>query len=238
MLTKSPFPRTVVAVALFGLALSVAAQPATSQVTRSGSGYLFRVKYTKGARLDYQLISVWPKPARPSDPKRMEGPLSMTVLDVAGGVATIRVEAGPFSLDGRRDLARPNTMQLKMDNRGKIVEGGAGMSQLSGIHLPEKPLKIGESFVATNVVPVQSIKIVVKAHCTFVGFKTINGRRAAELKLSLSSTGLAPTKGTGTQYIDAADGQMLSAQIDQTATASVQGKRIVVNNTMTFARKR
>jgi hypothetical protein len=228
------------ALAAAGLVIGTLAcvPPASAQITRSGDKYLFRVKFAPGMHFDYEMVSATPQPVRPTDPKKISGPFSMSVLDVKGGIATVRVDAGPFLLDGKPiPGAKKNSMQVKMDTRGKMVQGEPGMQQLGGIQLPEKPLKIGESFETQNTTQMGPNKLVVKSKCTFAGIKNISGHQAAELKVVVASTGLTPTKGNGSQFLDMADGQLLSAKINQEAAAAVNGRQFRIKNTMTVTRR-
>lgn len=224
--------------ALAAVALgAVAAVPASAQITKSGAGYLFRMKFTKGMKLPYQMVSLTPEPINSFDPKRVEGPFTMTILDVVNGIATVRVDSGPFSLDGK-SINKTNTAQVKMNDRGKIVEGAAGAAQMNGgIVLPDKPLKAGESFEATTSIPVQGRTMTIKSRVTFAGIKSVRGKQVAEMKVTVSGTGLLPTLGTGTQLLDLADGQLLSARIDQQAKAKKNGKDVVVKNEIRVYRK-
>lgn len=203
---------------------------ANTQVTRSGNGYLLRVKNVKGLTLKYRLTSETTDATDPKQTQKMTAPWKTTVLSVANGVATIKFDSGPFMLNGKPLANTTNSAEVKMDSRGKLTGGTAAATQLSGVQLPEKPIRVGESFDFTNTVPLGQTPMTAKWHCTLAGFKSINARQAAEIKTTMSSSGFIPVTGKGIQYIEVADGQLVSAQMDLQVNMAANGVPTKINS--------
>lgn len=235
MFMKCQIVRAALITAGLSAVVMAASVPASAQITKAGAGYLFRMKYTKGAKLAYTMTSDTPNSLGPGQPKHVIGPFSLTVVELAGGVATIRIQSGPFIIDGK-NTNQTNSADVQMDSQGKMIKAQAGAKQF-GVVLPDKPIKVGESFDSVSSTQLGPQTVTVKSHCTFTGIKTIRGRQAAEIKVAVNGSGPVATTGKGTQHIDMADGQLLDAILVQQATVPVKDKPVTVVNTITITRK-
>ena len=208
---------------------------ANAQVTKVGDGYLFRVKYAKGKTTHYQMTTkttLPPGAAGPSSTKPMTmsmiAPISMTVVSVQGNKATIKSDIGAMTMNGQA-MSKPQTTEMTIDDRGQIVgkvqgaAAGMGMENMSGT-LPEKPLKVGQSFTANKTMAQLNQNIQMKATSTFMGIKTVGGKQLAEMALKISGTGTATMSGTGTSYYNLADGSLNNMTMISSMTMAIPGQ--------------
>src|SRR5688572_7694840 len=111
--------------ALLGLALIVAANGA-AQITKSGNGYLFRMKYAKGQTAKYAMdvkASIKNPQTGKTQTMDMSMPMVSKVTAVSGGTGTIQATVGPVKalVDGKPfnlPNNQPKTQTTKMDARG------------------------------------------------------------------------------------------------------------------------
>jgi len=172
------------------------------QVSKQGSAYSFKMKFTKGQKLNYKVK------AETSGPMTSVVGMSMNMLvkDVQKGVATVEVSMGGMTMNGKsmgQGGAQGMKQLVKMDASGKAV--GGGMTGMSG-NLPTKPVKIGESW-KSNSVPMAGPGMSgnMSAIYKFTGFKAVAGKNCAEIAVSMTGV----TSGSGKIYVDAADGSMV-----------------------------
>lgn len=208
---------------------------ANAQVTKVGDGYLFRVKYAKGKTTHYQMTTkttLPPGAAGPSSTKPMTmsmvAPLTMTVVSVQGNKATVKSDVGAMTMNGQ-PMSKPSSTEMTIDDRGQIVGkvkgagAGMGMENLSGT-LPDKPLKVGQSFTANRTMTQMNQNIQMKATSTFVGIKNVGGKQLAEMALKISGTGSATMSGTGTSYYNLADGSLNNMSMITSMTMAIPGQ--------------
>lgn len=199
----------------------IATTNAGAQVTKVGDAYQFRMKYTKGQVTRYQMTTKTELPAgvggaQQTKPMAMNMvvPVTMTVVSVTGNKATIKQDMGAVTMNGQA-MSKPQTQQLTMDDRGQVVGkvsgagAGMGMEQMSGA-LPDKPLKVGQSYTTNKTVNQMTQNIQMKATSTFVGIKNVGGKQVAEMAIKFTGTGTATMNGTGTSYYNVADGSLNS----------------------------
>jgi hypothetical protein len=214
---------STLAAALCMLGLIGVARMSSAQVTKTGGAYLLRMKFFKGQKLSYLMTSS-------STGVKMEIPFIMNVTDVTGNVATINLTVGPASVNGKRAMngntpAKAQVVTIQMDNRGKVVKSSQpGAQGMAGVVLPEKPIRIGETFPVDSTTPMGGMNMKVTGRYRFAGIKNVNGKQAAQLAVMLSGSGTGgaamkiSTKGSGTTNLDIADGQLRAAAINQEIT--------------------
>jgi hypothetical protein len=181
---------------------------ASAQITKSPQGYLFRMKHQAGAIFKYAVVSTLSGATETGKPMKFNLPMTWKVLGVKNGVATIDTTVGPVSMGGS-PMMQPTKTRIQMDARGRMV-GQAGVGQQVTPSLPEKPIKVGQSWSASAPIelPMQGDK-KVNATYTFKGFKTVNGKQMAEL--SIKTAGQAT--GSGTMLLQASDGSVFRSTL-------------------------
>lgn len=181
---------------------------ATAQITKSGQGYLFRMSHKSGTTFRYSVASTLTSTNQSAAPMKFTLPMIWKVLGVKNGVATIDTTVGPVTM-GTSTMMQPTKNRIQLDARGRLV-GKAGTGQQVTPALPEKPIKVGQSWSASAPVdlPMQGDN-KVNATYTFKGFKTVNGKQMAEL--AVKTTGQAA--GSGTMLLLASDGSLFRSNI-------------------------
>ncbi len=223
------------------LGLTLAGWAATSvtgaQVTKQGDAYLFRVKYKKGAKYSFLLSSS--SPATSGIPaQKLEVPFSYLVLGTKGDETEVKISVGPSKFNGKPNTPQPQIITATLDDRGKLIKSTQkGMGNLTGVILPEKPVKIGGEFPIKSDNSVDGGALELRGAYAFKGFKTMSGRKVAQFDVRQNSTGMASISGGGKTFIDVADGLLLLATIDQIVTIQQNGKSISVKNQVTIIRK-
>lgn len=175
-----------------------------AQITRTGGGYLFRAKWVAGAKYGYVMDMAMPASQMTQNkPVSMKMSMNMVVKSVSGGVATVVVTSESPMVNGKSmGTQKPQPMTFKTDSRNRVVSGQGGQNMSSP--LPEKPIKVGETWSAN--VPMAGMGGTAKATYTFMGMTSVGGVQAARIKSSIAGQ----ASGSGTMYIAAADGQLLS----------------------------
>lgn len=168
-----------------------------AQVTPSGTGWLFRVKFTPKETIVYDIPTTVSNLS--SGPLKLKLKLDAKVLSVKGGIATIKgvVTSGLGGFMG----GEPKQAVVKINDTGHEV----GDSSLAGFCLgfPSKPLHPGDSFMAK--VPKAGPNGGVaesEAKYTFAGLETDHGRQLARFNFQ-SKEKDAPA---GSVLISTADG--------------------------------
>lgn len=241
-LSRKLMPIGLVALSAF------ASVPADAQITQKGDAYLFRMKWTKGQKVNYN-IAINTKmgagaPKGAPGAMTMNMPFSMHCTDVKNNVFTINAKIGPMTgVPGMKPGDSTQNMTIKMDNRGKTVGGSMGGQSLSQVGLsqsnyPEKPIKVGQSWSADlpNAAPGMS----VKGTYTLRGIKTVNGKQVAEIAMKLSaSNAQMKMSGGGVMLALMSDGTILSMKSTQSMTIGAAGgsKPMKMDMTMNLSRK-
>ncbi len=195
------FKAIIFAAALMG------ATGAHAQITKSGPGYLFRVKWVKGQVLKYNFVM-----SGAMMPKGQSFVNTMTVKDVKNGIATVESKV-ILPQSGSSRNTKPTVTTIKLDNRGKII--GESSGQLNGAvtpTFPQGPVKVGQSWNG-EISLAQGMK--VNAVYTLTGVKSINGKLIAEVgqRISGSMGQMGTISGTGKVEFYAADGSMRSGNV-------------------------
>jgi hypothetical protein len=225
-------------VGLVALGLAGAGRGASAQITKQGNAYLFRMKFSKGEKMSYVINSSGSMPgaAAGQSAMKMTMPMVMTVKDVQGKIATVQMEMGPMMMNGKAAGQQKQTMEVKLDDRGKPA-GNSGSMQSVSTQLPEKPLKVGESYSTTNNVNVMGQQFAVKATNKFVGTKRVGARNCAIISTSAAGSGAMKTAGTGTALLDMADGSLVSMTMNQKVTVGQGAQAQTITNNVTITRK-
>ncbi len=201
------------------LVATFAALPMTSdaQVTKSGSKYMLRMKWSKGMKLNYSVtMSAQGTPA--GEPMKMG--LAYTVKDVKSGVATIDSR---ISMPG----SEPMTSTSKVDARGRMVGEAAGRGGTGTIvELPEKAVAIGDTWKTSGQVPTPMGSLDGSATNKLMGFKKINGKEYAHVQTTLATKGgFGDGTGKTDSLIDMKDGMMFRSTMGMTFTMKAQGNQ-------------
>lgn len=203
-------------------ALSLATVGA-AQVTKSGAGYDIKVKYVQGKSYNYNLataikMSGMPQgqPGAAPGGQKINIGLKQRVVSVQNGIATLQVQT-----TGAPGGNQP-PQTVKVNNRGKIVSGqnsNAGFNFLSGF--PNRPVKVGERWTAKTPMPMGPMGRG-DANVTYVfrGLKNVGGKQAAQIDFSIQMAGQATMKGSGTAFLAATDGQLITSTMKGNLTFS------------------
>ena len=215
---------------LTGMVFSMGA--ANAQVTQKGGGYLFRQKFTPGQTLRYGVDSSASAPgiAMGGGSFKIQMGMSMSVLSVSNGVATVKLTRDAMSLNGKSQ-GKPETSTMKIDSRGQTVITGTKHGASIGPILPEKPLKIGDVFTSEGggMTGMQG-GMNVKTTYRFIGLKNYNGKRVAQFSLVSDTTGEVRGSTSGFLLYSMADGQIVSASTDTKMSMKQQGKSLDITS--------
>ena len=182
---------------------------ASAQVTKSAAGYLFRMKFVKGAKYSFNMSVGNNAPGMPAATRNMNIPMSMSIVSAEGHSGTVRVDStNPMS-------GKPSSTVIKMDDHGKPVGGNMPMQMNISQAMPDKPLKIGQSYSATNSMnsPLGGGQTTVITKVTFVGIRNEGGREVAVMNIASHASGGMTISSTGTQSIATSDGWPVSMKM-------------------------
>ncbi len=190
------------------IGLVAVASLSQAQVSKSGNGYLFRMKYTKGSTLSYAVASTVSGLGANGQPIKVNLPMVWKVANVANGIATIDTLVGPVTMGGSQ-MGQAEKNRIQIDSKGKLT-GQAGTGQQVTPTFPDKPVRIGQSWTAAAPVelPMQGQQKVTATY-TFKGIRTVAGKQVAEL--AVKTTGQAT--GSGTMYLLASDGSLFRSSL-------------------------
>jgi len=204
-----------VGVALLATSLSFVPTPSDAQVTNQGGKYLFRVNWVKGKVYKWTVAtSVTPPGA--AKPMAFNTTYSATVKDVQKGVASVSFLTG--AMPGQ---AAPKPTLIKLDNRGKVVGGGAAGVENVQAQMPAGPIAVGGKWSSSQKMGAgPAAGMTVTTNYTFKGVKTVKGKQVAEIATTTKMSGSAQMSGTGsgTMQVDMADGQLRSFVMSQNLT--------------------
>ena len=208
---------------------------AGAQVKKVGEGYLFRAKYAKGSTTRYQTTMQTALPpgiggpgAKTPPAMSIVIPFAITVVSVAGDKANLKSDMGTVTMNGQA-LSKPRTMQMTLDSRGQPVGAisgagaGMGVENMAG-GLPEKPLKVGQSYTVTKTINQMGQNIQAKTTNTFMGIKNIGGHPVAEMTSKIVGVGATSLTGSGTTYFNVADGSLSSMKMTTAMNVTIPGQ--------------
>ncbi len=209
------------------LALLLVAQ-APAQVTKEGPTYKFRMAWNKGDVYKYNVNIVATMPNGKTVPT--SGESTMTVLSVVNGVADVEVESmDPTS----KKLKKVN---VKMDSFGP-VGATPGLGGISDQRLPEKPMKVGETWTTTRTVKQGNRPLEFVSTYTLKGVKNYKGTKCAVFDVVATTKGFV-SDSTGTLYLEAKNGQLFQLDIDTKITMGTGLKAQTMTSTTNVSRKK
>ncbi len=215
----------------------------SAQVTPVGGGYLFRMKFTPGQTMRYTMTM-----SMSGLPNQMKGfnnssTFTMHVLRVQGDKATIRLDIPAMVMNGQTIRPAAQT-QITMDNRGQMVGGAAATNGLPQTVLPEKPLRIGQSFTQAIKGAPMGAAVAAQATYTLKGFQNVGGRKAAQLAIALKGQapggpqGSVSFNGNGTMLLTVVDGSLLRSQMAQKMIGpGPNGSQMAITMNMSVTRR-
>lgn len=207
--------RTTGAVLLLGMAIG-----AQAQITSGAAGYTFRVKYTPGKTVSNQMtitsgINMGGAGAKPMN-FVMDMPMKMKCTGQKGDVYTVQTTSGPMTMNGKPapGNAKAQTMTMKVNSKGQIVEGGGGQEMnFANVKMPDKPIKVGQSWKGTVNLP--QGQGTVDATYTFKAVKAVNGKQCAVIGVAMTlNGGMGKMSGTGSMNLLMADGLPLNMNMN------------------------
>lgn len=219
--------RLTLGAALFALAFG-AATTGQSQISPQGGGYLLRIKYTKGEKAKYIM--------KISSPM-MKQPMTMTMMQstkaVNGTSATV-----DYDISSPQGGMGSQKVTVDVDNRGRVLKTSApGGDQLNNVQLPEKPIRIGETWSGDVSSKGGMAGIKMKSLYKLVGVKNMGGGQCAQIAVSMSG-GNAQMKidGSGTIYLRMKDGSIETTSLATNVTMNRDGKPMKVAQSITISR--
>lgn len=204
------------------MAVFVSAGGSIAQIVRKGSSYTFRAKYAKGRSASY-LITTKVTPINPNSGMKkttLTLPVRMKVLDVKTGVAQIRNEIGPMKVNGKIEQAKRNVV-VHVDSLNRLVGVGSAEVPQFSAPMPEKPLKIGQSW-SSLVNTAGSTPEAMKVKATYTLRRVSAGKAYLDVKYEGGGSGKPAihTSGTGQMVLNTADGFLHSMAVNQKVVLS------------------
>ena len=172
---------------------------ASAQVTKQKDGrFLLRVRYTQGTTLKFKTVSTSASLAKP-----LEAPMIMKVTKVTSKSSIIEFTGGGQSV------------VVEVDSRNNSANGVAAAV---GTSLPEKALKVGETWTASSPVPSPASSGspsmggagTVTSRYVFKGLATENGKKVAVITFTMSGQ----MSGGGTMSLLLSDGTLYSSLVN------------------------
>ena len=185
------------------------------QISPSKGGYLFRTKYVKGQNFKYLMKT---STKMQGNALKLEAPMTIKVINVSNNIADLASTFGPATMGGQQIPA--SKAQMKVDERGRAISGGAnGLSAT----FPEKPVKVGETWVGEFNMAKAGAAGEAKASYTFKGLKAQGKGQVAVIAVTINTAGKTSqggmvSRGAGTMLLNSADGQLVSLNMDMTIT--------------------
>jgi hypothetical protein len=196
---------------------------AEAQVTKSGAGYLLRVKYVKGQVMKYKSVNTVTAP-QGGQPMKIEMPMVMKIADVSKGFALATITTGPAMM-GANPMGKAQTVNVELSNTNAAKSKGS--PGIAGAQFPAKPVKVGQTWtMAAPIADTTGMAGDIKATYKFQGLKTVNGKSMAIVTYALTGG----VSGSGTLQLLAADGTLYS-NVAKIAITS-QGANLRVNSEM------
>lgn len=190
---------------------------ANGQVTKKGSGYLLRVKYTAGkvARFASTTSISMGKGVKPMN---LSLPFTIKVLSVKGDASTLLVTPGEAVMEGKRAGKLMTPVKVVLNNRNEAV-GGTQSSNV-GAQYPAKPVKVGDVWKSKMPVALGGKPVVTTTTYKFLGLKKVGRTRTATIAMTIGG----PAEGTGLVSLNPADGQMLSMKLSLKVSTAETGQ--------------
>ncbi len=215
---------------LGAMIVTSASIPAYAQVKKTGDSYLLRMKFKVGETTKYQMSM-----SGDMVPPGMSVAMSSLVKKFSADIADIEYTATPSA--GVPGGGKPSVTNVRVNSRGKMVSGASSQmgQQFGNVELPEKPVKIGQSWSA-NIVPTPGMNIT--STYKLVGTKMVGGMECANIGVTMSSKGgQAKINGTGTILLRMSDCSLQTANINTTINASMPSQNGGAAKPMVFKQK-
>jgi len=199
---------------------------AAAQITKTAPAtYVLRAKYQKGQVIKFMTVSGIDSKSNALAGTTLKIPITLRVLDVKKGVATVRLTMSAVVLDGQ--VVQPEqSATFPLDNRNRGESG----SQSIGAHLPIKPIKVGGTWKSVMPVNIGGTTAALEGVYRFAGVQTVNGHLVGVITYSLSG----PATGTGTLMMLASDGTMYSNETRLAVTGGGGNRALTrIHSTMT-----
>lgn len=221
---RNPLLRVVV---ICSAAIALPAM-AHGQVVKKGSGYLFRIKFTKGQKLAYNvLMGLGPL-------GKANSGLTISVLSVKGGIATTKLNVEAVKM-GQRTVIPAQSATQAFNNRMEVAQSkdSQSISQFKGAY-PPQPIKIGGKWQTKLIMNAMSASTPIDTTYKFVGLKKVNGIQVAVLSMVLHGQ----YSGTGTTLLRVSDGTPQSVTMNLVLRMSADPTQAPEPFKVTFATTR
>jgi len=199
---------TALLVGLMGSAVIVAPSIAQAQVSKKGTKYELRMKWTKNLKMSYDIDI-----QAAGQGQMMKMGLTYLVKSVSGSTGSVLV-----TMSGMGD--KPSSSTVSIDNRGR-VSGGDAQSMGNFLEYPVNPVAVGESWSTKGSLPgMTGGTMDGTAKHTFKGFKTISGKQYAHIASTITTASGKELKGTGSSesLVAMADGHTLRSTMNMKMT--------------------
>lgn len=205
MMMNSRF-RVAGAVVLLGMAIG-----AQAQVKQVGGKYQFRIKYTVGKTISYNMRTSM---NMGTTAMNIDMPMKVKCTAQKGDVYTVQSTSGPATRDGKPMMqgAKPQTATFQIKSTGEPVGTAPGGVGLNNIKMPTEAIPVGHTWAGTISMPQGGGS--AKANYKFVGVKSIGGKQCAQIAITMTMTGgMGNMKGNGTLNLLMDDGQAQNMQM-------------------------
>jgi hypothetical protein len=193
-------------------ALLATAAFSSAQVTKSGNGYLFKVKYQAGKETAYKVDT---NTAFGGQKMNILMSYTQKVQSVKNGIAKVDLTMSPPTMNGQT-MATGQQMQtasMSVDTLGKTVDG-MNANPGGSMNFAAKPIPIGGTWSGkTSLGAVAGKGGSVDATYKLVKITTYRGKSVAVIQSSMKMTGMGAMSGSGVSYVDMADGSLIDSNL-------------------------
>jgi hypothetical protein len=209
------------------LALVVA--PVSGQVSKSGNGYLFRMKLTKGSSYSYDFSTSTSMPGGQPFSITMSYVMKVQSVDSKGVANVLMTVKTPMAKE-------PTTQTMKMDSRGQM-DNQPGMEQFGSVRMPEKALAVGGNWKSSQNLGAGANAMKADTTYTFRGIQNVGKVSCALLDVNSTMKGAMAAATTGKMYIEVSTGMLYQSDLTTTMTMTQQGKTQTIKSTIAIKRK-
>ena len=194
------------------LAASCLVAVSSAQVTKSGAGYLFKIKYQAGSVAAYKVDTI-----SSFGGQTMNLAMSYTqkVLSVKNDVAKLELTMSPPMMNGQTmgSGQKAQTASMSVDTKGRTVDGMAS-NPGGSMNYVAKPIPIGGTWTGkTSLGAAAAQGGSVDATYKLVKISSYRGKSVAVVESTMKMTGMAGMTGTGVSYIDMSDGSLIDSKL-------------------------
>lgn len=203
-----------------GIALTV---PANGQIAKSGSGYLFRLKYKAKQHIVYD-VTTEAKYAGAKEPVKV---LYAMIVDATSasknefalkiGVTASKVYIGKQLAN--KEQTKATTIFATVDSKNRVLRSSApegAAPDLIDLEYPEKPIAPGFTWETGSVGNLMALgSVSARATYKFVGIKKVDGISVAVIGVTLKGTQSSTlAEGSGTILLRTSDGTFQSNEMN------------------------